>query len=152
MATVDDANALTQMRWSFRIGERPGKAVHSETEFVAACSDFIKAGIKGGGWVFWIAEEDDKIVSHICIQIVSKLPRLDRLDILIGHIHNVVTIREYRNRGIGSELMRRVLGWASDFGILDLMVHPTERSIPFYKRAGFLADNEMMHWKFPEQP
>ena len=144
LAKVEDATFLAKMRWDFRRADRPGEAVLPENEFLTFCTEFMEHGIVSGDWAFWIAEEEDEIVSHICILIVSKLPQLDRLHIKRGFLHNVYTRPEYRNRGIGSELMRHVLDWARLSGIGDIALWPSDRSVPFYERSGFSSDQKVM--------
>ena len=60
----------------------------------------------------------------------------------------VRTIPEYRNKGIGSELMERVKSWSIEQKLEELFVCPSERSTSFYERAGFKGENEVMEMYF----
>ena len=76
--------------------------------------------------------------------VVVKMPKPNRLHDTFGYVTNVYTRPAYRNQGIGSELMRHVIEWAGGLDMENLLVWPSERSIPFYERAGFSADEEAM--------
>lgn len=43
---------------------------------------------------------------------------------------------------MGSALLDRVKAWAAERDLELLIVSPSERSVPFYARAGFGPDNE----------
>ena len=43
----------------------------------------------------------------------------------------------YRNEGIGGQLLRALLGYADEEGFVRVVLSPSERSVPFYERAGF---------------
>ena len=57
---------------------------------------------------------------------------------------NVYTKPAYRNQGIGTTLMQQTLAWAKSQDMALLIVSPSERSIPFYRRAGFKDESEFM--------
>ena len=146
LATTADAATLAEMRWDFRLEETPGETATAKTEFLEFCTAFMVAGIERGEWWFWVAEDETttSLVACICIQIVSKIPKPNKLMDAYGYVTNVYTRSAYRNQGIGSLLMQAVVAWASSRDLENLVVWPSERSVPFYGRAGFLLDNEAL--------
>ena len=56
----------------------------------------------------------------------------------------VSTVPECRNQGVGSALMERVKAWSREQDLEELIVWPSERSVPFYERAGFSGENDVM--------
>ena len=44
---------------------------------------------------------------------------------------------ELRDEGLGSRMLEVVLAWARERGVEEIIVWPSERSYPFYERAGF---------------
>ncbi len=50
----------------------------------------------------------------------------------------------YRDQGVGSLLLRALLGYADDHGYVRIVLHPSERAIPFYERLGFSAHNSLL--------
>jgi GNAT superfamily N-acetyltransferase len=55
-----------------------------------------------------------------------------------GYVGNVFVLREHRDGGIGGQLMARIVEWAGEQGFEHLRLAPSERSIPFYARLGFV--------------
>ena len=50
----------------------------------------------------------------------------------------------YRNEGIGDQLLRALLGYADEEGFVRVVLSPSERSVPFYERAGFGPADALM--------
>jgi len=44
---------------------------------------------------------------------------------------------EHRDRGVGSALLKAVMNHARLCGAVRIVLSPSERSVPFYQRAGF---------------
>jgi GNAT superfamily N-acetyltransferase len=61
---------------------------------------------------------------------------------------NVYAEPEVRGRGIGSQLLTRVVEWASEIGLEFLVVWPSEESIAFYDRAGFRRSPDALERHF----
>jgi ribosomal protein S18 acetylase RimI-like enzyme len=62
--------------------------------------------------------------------------------VLHAYISLLEVLPEYRGRGIGSELMRRVLGAMSRLYAIDVLCDPQLQ--PFYQRLGFRPGTGMM--------
>ena len=132
------------MRWDFRTAPGEPAPVVSKQEFLRACEAFLEQGLERGVWIYWIAVHEDQIVSHIFVHLVRSVPKPFQLVSRYGYVTNVYTKPAYRNQGIGSELMRRVKRWADQERVPSLLVSPSERSVPFYRRAGFTFETEFM--------
>jgi GNAT superfamily N-acetyltransferase len=68
---------------------------------------------------------------------VPKVPKPSKLDDGYGYVTSVHAREPYRNQGIGSELLRHVQAWARIQDLEFLVLWPSQRSVPFYARAGF---------------
>ena len=55
-----------------------------------------------------------------------------------GYVGNVFVLAEHRDVGIGQALMAHIAEWARGEGFEHLRLAPSERSIPFYARLGFV--------------
>jgi GNAT superfamily N-acetyltransferase len=49
---------------------------------------------------------------------------------------------DHRNAGLGAELLDHVKAWCGERGYSLVIVWPTERSRPFYRRGGFDRPDE----------
>lgn len=144
IADESDVITLAEMRWEFQTEDNDSPPIVSKTEFVEVCSNFLKQGLIQKNWVYWIAELEGEIVSHIFVQRVRGVPRPFWLNNAYGYVSNVYTKPPYRRQGIGTELMQQVLNWARHQEIDVLIVSISEESVTFYERAGFTAKNEWM--------
>jgi GNAT superfamily N-acetyltransferase len=80
----------------------------------------------------------------VFVFVVQKMPKPGRGVPKWGRISSVQTIPEFRNTGIGSALMEKVVAWCKAERLEELVVWPSERSVPFYERAGFKGENKIM--------
>lgn len=143
-ATQDDFLQLAELRWEFRSeddGERP--AVRRDV-FMEACVSFLKLGLTKGDQAYWLAVQDKEIISHIFVQKIPMVPRPCKLSDHFGYVTNNYTKPAYRNKGIGSELMKRVKAWAKEQDLELLIAWPSDRAVTFYERSGFTSENDIL--------
>lgn len=143
MAEEKHINELAEMRWIHSYEETSDFNISKE-EFLKECSKFLKKGMEAGDWIYWIAEDNGTIISNIYVHRIRKVPKPNKLHAEIGYITNVHTRKEYRNKGIGSSLLRKVTEWSKAAGIELLFLWPSDRSIPFYTREGFSEKNDII--------
>jgi GNAT superfamily N-acetyltransferase len=96
--------------------------------------------------IMWLAEVDGRLVGAMNLSVFERMPRPGRAPSCWGYLGNAFVLAAYRNRGIGRQLLDAVLGYASENGFARVVLSPTERSIPFYARAGFGAADALMLW------
>ena len=143
LATEKDISMLSEMRWQHEF-EEEGKFDISKEDFIKECNLFLANGLNSGTWEYWIAEDKGIIISNIYISRIKKVPKPQKLFAEIGYVTNVHTKAEYRNKGIGTELIKKVKQWATENKIELLFVWPSQRAVSFYEREGFSMNNEIM--------
>lgn len=143
-ASAKDIEELSQMRWVFQTESAESDPVWTKEQFIQACADFYTSTIESPNWIFWVAEDEDKLVAQVSIHIINNIPSPHRFINKWGYLTNVYTAQTYRNQGIGAQLMERVIEEAKGQGIETLIVWPSDRSVAFYQRAGFTGVNEIM--------
>ncbi|MBI9049198.1 MAG: GNAT family N-acetyltransferase [Anaerolineaceae bacterium] len=85
-----------------------------------------------------VAEEDGILIASCTLIIVPNLTRGGRP---YGLIENVVTHADYRNRGIGKQILHYALdlAWKEDsYKVMLLTSRKDEKIMQFYESAGFL--------------
>lgn len=92
----------------------------------------------------WVAEDDGVVIAHIYVITVRKIPKPGKVNGLWGYVTAVYTVLEYRNKGIGSALMEKAIAWSREQGLEHLIVWPSEPSVPFYERAGFSKETDVL--------
>ena len=142
-ANLKDAQALARMRWNLRMHDSPvDPDVYAE--FEAVFTEFLNDALTNGRWLIWVAEQDGAVIAQIYVQIIRKVPRPGALYQCFGYITNVYALPDYRNQGIGSQLMEHVLAWAKAQELEFVILWPSERSVPYYERLGFERPDDVL--------
>ena len=68
-----------------------------------------------------------------------------QIDIPTGEVGSIYVSPEYAGRGIGSEMMIFVEDLASSHGVNSLFLRASLNAVPFYKKAGFVEEGEIVH-------
>lgn len=125
---------LTRLRWAWRVVECGGSGME-RAEFAAAFAAWAAAHADTN--VPFLAHVDDGAVGMAWLALVERIPGPERWQRRAGLVQSVYVLPNHRDRGVGAALMSVVTVEAKRFGLDYLMVHPSERSFPFYRRHGF---------------
>lgn len=149
MANKLDIAQLIRMRWDFTLEDYPemGKGTKYNT-FEKECGDFLEGAIDSRDWFIWVAENEGKIISHIYIELIKKVPRPGRVTNPFAYMTNVYTVPEFRGKGVGSKLLSKVNEWAAEMKYEFIIVWPSDTSIEFYGRNGYTHCKEPMEKHF----
>jgi len=143
-ATLDDVANLAAARWAFRTEGDAEVPIESEQAFARRYQDFVRDALQSGRWRYWIAETaDGELVAHMAVGVMRSIPRPSRASDQWGYLTDCYTRPQYRNRGIGRELLACVVAWAESQDLEMLVVWPSDASERFYARAGFDPDAEV---------
>jgi GNAT superfamily N-acetyltransferase len=142
-ATSRDAAELARLRWDFSPDEVMASG-QSLAEFACGFEHFLHDALSSGHWSIWVAERDERLIANIYINLVRKVPRPGRFGQRYGYITNVYVEPGARNAGIGSALVRQVIAWAREQRLELLLLWPSDESVRFYARAGFISSPTAM--------
>ena len=67
-----------------------------------------------------------------------------------GYISNVYVQPAHRDRGVGGRLLDAATTYADEHALARVVLSPSERSIPFYRRRGFGPATGLMVRPGPE--
>lgn len=146
LATLSDVDELVEMRRAFTIEDMQTDA-QLRPEYEAECSAFLRNAVSDGRWHIWVAESAGEIVSHVFVALVDKVPRPTRRNSMIAYLTNVYTKPPYRGQGAGARLIQRAQQAAYDDGVELMIVWPSEPSVGFYEREGFIRPDEPLIWE-----
>lgn len=135
LAGLKDSATLARMRWDFK-AEEDG-LTDGQSAFERAFAVWFPEALASGRWHPWLAEVDGRIVAHAYVYRVPKVPSPTAPTDCWGYITAVYTVPEARNSGVGAALLRHLLAWAESERLELLLLWPSERSVPFYRRLGF---------------
>jgi GNAT superfamily N-acetyltransferase len=143
-AGLADTGELVALRRAFTFED--SEAVE-RAEYERECRAFLSEAIGGDHWQIWLAEIDGRIVSHVYVALVDKVPRPIREHRRIAYLTNVYTRPEFRGRGIGGRVLERAQEAARAADVELMLVWPSEESVDFYRRYGFASPGEPLVWE-----
>ena len=134
-----DAAAIARLRALWLGGQEPG--------FAARMADWLAA--EGERRTTWLAILEGEPVGMASLLEYRRMPRPGRPDSRWGYVGNMFVERDLRGRGIGSALLDAVIAASDERGYVRLVLAPSERALPFYRRAGFDAAGERLLVRTP---
>lgn len=134
VADDSDVGAIATLRslWS--------AAVDGDPDFEKRTADWL--AMEGGRRTIWLATLVDLPVGMASLFEYRRMPRPGQSDSCWGYVSNVFVREDLRNRGIGSTLLSTIVTAAHERGYARLVVSPSQRALPFYRRAGFLVPDD----------
>jgi GNAT superfamily N-acetyltransferase len=138
-ATAADARELARLRWEFRV-ESGTPVTRSREAFDEEMRAFVSEVLSGvAAWRVWVAEDDGRLVGCVWLQLVEKVPHPNRgrWERPVAYVTNMFVEPARRGAGLGRELLETAVGFARERGVDGVALWPSERSVPFYERAGF---------------
>jgi len=135
-----DAQELARLRWIWRAVERTekGDPDRFRAEFEGWISEHEHSHIP------YLVEVGGFVVGMAWLAIIERIPGPEIWKRLSGHIQSVYVTEEHRDGGLGSLLIRELIEGARREGLDYLLVHPSPRSFPFYRRLGFTGEGSLL--------
>lgn len=144
-AELGDVSVLAALRWQFKLEDSDGSAEpESEAVFVERCADWLRPRILTGPWRAWLAEVAGQPCGHVFLGLVDKVPSPFGGSTMLGYVTNFYVTPEHRNRGLGAALLAEVTRFAEAHSLDTLIVWPSDRSAPLYRRSGFGQPTELL--------
>jgi len=133
-----DVEALASLRERW-VRERRGS--DPDPSFRDRFAAWLQA--EGPRRTFWLAEEDEPI-GMVNLLIFERMPAPGDDAGRWGYLGNMFVVAERRGAGVGRALLDALVAHADAAGLERVVLRPTERSIPFYRRAGFGAADSLL--------
>lgn len=149
----NDFGQLAEMKWLHGqeddkdYGEHNLDGVNKE-EFTSEFVSFLRSNPE---YRIFVAEDNNIILSAMFVYILPKLPKPNGNAKYIAYLTNVFTKEEYRNKGIGTELLNYIKNRLAEQKCELIFVWPSENSVKWYSRNGFSEVNEIFECKLTEE-
>lgn len=117
-------------------------------KFISEFVDFIKEQKE---YKIIVAEENQQVISAMFVYMIPKLPKPNGNAKYIAYLTNVYTKIEYRNKGIGTQLLDYIKDYLKKIKCELIFVWPSDNSINWYKRNGFNEENEIFECPLCEE-
>jgi len=145
VATADDVPVIAGLRRAWT-EENAGAPVEDPSFDEVFAGWFAR---EAGQRVTWLAEADGRVVGMLNLLVFTRMPRPRAGDApqhptQWGYVANVYVVPGDRARGTGRGLLDAATAHADLHGFARLVLSPSERSVPFYERAGFAPATSLM--------
>lgn len=94
--------------------------------------------------VIWLAERDGEPIGTVGLLVYRRMPWPGRDARDWGYLGNAFVPAEHRGAGVGRLLLDALLDHATHLDLYAVLLSPSERSVPFYRRAGFRPTDKHM--------
>lgn len=136
---------LGELRWTWRVDEL-GESGGTREQFMASFARWLDAHRTSHHG--YLALENGKPVGVAWLAISDRVPSPARPERSSGHVQSVFVRATHRNRGVGSLMVKELIADANALGLDYLILHPTLRSVPMYRRLGFAESDGLLELRF----
>lgn len=131
-----------------RINQLREEGATEDFDLVPALKDYYDRHLKDGTFVSWLAMDEEKIVGTSGMSFVEKPPYFGCPSGKIGLLSSMYTLNEYRRKGIGKELLGRVVQEAKEYGCGAVQITASDMGVLLYTDFGFVKNGNFMQYKF----
>lgn len=122
----------------------------TKENFVEECLKIEKESPVKHNYTHFGAFLDDRITAIASVHKVQMLPRPNKLNDYYGYLTTIYTTPSHRGQGIMTQLLEYIKSWATNEDLEFLMVWPSDPSIQFYKKLGYIDENQPLILKLRE--
>jgi GNAT superfamily N-acetyltransferase len=145
-ATAADVDALVAMRAAFLAEFQ--NADPADPVLLAALTKYFTTVASTSEFAAYLAEADRRVVAAGAMLLQHHPPSLHNMVGRQAYIFNMYTLPAWRNRGLASTILRKLIDHAKAAGCPKASLHTAPLARPMYARAGFVADDSMMRLDF----
>ena len=117
----------------------------------AFVEEFVRFKKEHKEYLIFVAADGDTVASAMFVYLIPKVPKPNGKAKYIAYLTNVFTRKEYRNQGVGTELLTHIKGYLEKQNCELLFVWPSEKSRNWYERNGFCRENEIIECELGEE-
>ena len=130
-----------------RINQLREEGAKEDIDLYPALNDYYKRHMADGTFVAWLAMDGDRIIGTSGMSFVEKPPYFGCPSGKIGLLSSMFTDKEYRRKGIASELLKRVTDEARNYGCGTVQITASDMGVKLYTAFGFTHNNNFMQYK-----
>ena len=130
-----------------RINQLREEGAKEDIDLRPALKDYYTRHMTDDTFVSWLALDGEKIIGTSGMSIVEKPPYFGCPSGKIGLLSSMFTDKEYRRKGIASELLKRVVDEARNYGCGTVQITASDMGVKLYTAFGFTHNNNFMQYK-----
>lgn len=134
---LDEIPILVDYRIRFLMELQGIQSSEKERELRKELNDYFLATLRDNSFSAWIAEYDSFAVGFGAM-VIQRIPgNFNLINGFEGYVLNMYTVPEYRNNGICSELLDRLINEGREIGLNKIYLHASNDGIELYRKKGF---------------
>ncbi len=130
-----------------RIEQLREEGAKENVDLTPALRNYYIRHISDGTFVSWLAFDGDKIIGTSGMSFVEKPPYFGCPSGKIGLLSSMFTDPGYRRMGIASELLKKVVDEARNFGCGTVQITASDMGVKLYTAFGFTNNKNFMQYK-----
>ena len=143
LMTVGDIEAYIALR----IRQLREEGATEDIDLAPALRDYYERHLSDGTFVAWLAVEDGRIAATSGMSFVEKPPYFSCPTGRLGLLSGMYTLPEHRRRGIGRELLSRVVDEARRRGCGSVWITASDMGVLLYTDFGFTKNGNLMQYR-----
>ena len=136
-ANIDDAAILAKIRSIFLMEANDVTSEIERSSVEIAIKQYLETALENDSFIAWLAIYEDNIIATSGLTFSVVPPSFKCLDGKVAYIMNMYTIPDYRQQGIGTELLKRTVDEARSQGYKRITLHATDMGRALYEKYGF---------------
>ncbi|WP_225730136.1 MULTISPECIES: GNAT family N-acetyltransferase [unclassified Nocardia] len=133
--------AVADLRWRWA-AENQGRPTTTYDEFIRWFVEWAQRNSAAHRCL--VAVRDGTVLGMAWLATTPRVPSPLALVRASGDVQCVYVCPEYRNSGIGGQLVDGILALAESLGLKRVTVHSSERAVRAYTRSGFTASPQLL--------
>ena len=121
-----------------RINQLREEGAKEDIDLYPALNDYYTRHMADGTFVAWLAFDGDKIIGTSGMSFVEKPPYFGCPSGKLGLLSSMFTDKEYRRKGIASELLKRVVDEARNYGCGTVQITASDMGVFLYMDFSFI--------------
>lgn len=132
---------------NMRIEQLREEGAKEDIDLKPALLDYYNRHMEDGTFVSWLALDGDKIIGTSGMSFVEKPPYFGCPSGKMGLLSSMFTKPDYRRKGIGRELLSRVVNDAKEYGCGTVQITASDMGVKLYTDFGFVHNGNFMQYK-----
>ncbi|MBR6187077.1 MAG: GNAT family N-acetyltransferase [Clostridia bacterium] len=132
---------------ALRIRQLREEGATEDLDLTDALRDYYRRHLGDGTFVSWLALDGERIVGTSGMSFAEKPPYFGCPSGRIGLLSSMYTAPDHRRRGIGKELLGRVVREARDYGCGAVQITASDMGVLLYTDFGFQKNGNFMQYR-----
>jgi GNAT superfamily N-acetyltransferase len=142
-ATEKDIDILIEYRLVFLKEIHGAPAAEFEDQLKISLRKYFERSLNTDEYISWLAEIADRPVGFSGMVIREQPGNFDLPDGKSGYILNIYTVKEFRNKGIASMLMQKLIEEARIHNLSRVELRATPAGEAVYRKIGFTEPHDL---------